>query len=128
MPTRRARCFIDLVPPGWLQFIGLNAITQQYLKGVPLMSNEVSNRRDFFRVSTVAGTSLLLAGGVPTWAAEPKADSKSASKAGSKGAPAADGKNTAQPKPEEDVSPAEDLMREHGVLKRVMLVYDEVLR
>jgi hemerythrin-like domain-containing protein len=29
---------------------------------------------------------------------------------------------------EEEVSPAEDLMREHGVLKRVLLVYDEVLR
>ena len=31
-------------------------------------------------------------------------------------------------KEEEDVSPAEDLMREHGVLKRVLLVYDEVRR
>jgi hemerythrin-like domain-containing protein len=29
---------------------------------------------------------------------------------------------------EEDVSPVEDLMREHGVLRRVLLVYDEVLR
>jgi hemerythrin-like domain-containing protein len=29
---------------------------------------------------------------------------------------------------EEDVSPAEDLMREHGVLKRVLLVYREALR
>jgi hemerythrin-like domain-containing protein len=29
---------------------------------------------------------------------------------------------------EEEVSPAEDLMREHGVLKRVLLVYDEALR
>jgi len=28
---------------------------------------------------------------------------------------------------EEDVTPAEDLMREHGVLKRVLLVYDEVI-
>jgi hemerythrin-like domain-containing protein len=28
----------------------------------------------------------------------------------------------------EDVSPPEDLMREHGVLKRIMLVYGEVLR
>lgn len=28
---------------------------------------------------------------------------------------------------EEDVSPVEDLMREHGVLERVLLVYDEVL-
>jgi hemerythrin-like domain-containing protein len=37
-----------------------------------------------------------------------------------------------EPKPEgngeEDVSPAEDLMREHGVLKRVLLVYDEAIR
>ncbi|MFH1070763.1 MAG: hemerythrin domain-containing protein [Candidatus Glassbacteria bacterium] len=29
---------------------------------------------------------------------------------------------------EEEVSPAEDLMREHGVLKRVLLVYEETLR
>lgn len=30
--------------------------------------------------------------------------------------------------PEEDVAPPEDLMREHGVLKRVLLVYDEAIR
>ncbi len=30
-----------------------------------------------------------------------------------------------QEKEEEDVSPAEDLMREHGILKRVLLIYDE---
>ena len=29
---------------------------------------------------------------------------------------------------EEDVAPPEDLMREHGVLKRVVLVYDEPIR
>jgi hemerythrin-like domain-containing protein len=29
---------------------------------------------------------------------------------------------------DEDVAPPEDLMREHGVLKRVMLVYDEAIR
>jgi hemerythrin-like domain-containing protein len=29
---------------------------------------------------------------------------------------------------EEEVTPPEDLMREHGVLKRIMLVYDEILR
>lgn len=28
----------------------------------------------------------------------------------------------------EDVAPAEDLMREHGVLNRVLLVYDEAAR
>jgi hemerythrin-like domain-containing protein len=31
-------------------------------------------------------------------------------------------------KQEEEVSPGEDLMREHGVLRRVMLVYDEAVR
>ena len=31
-------------------------------------------------------------------------------------------------KSRDDVSPAEDLMREHGVLKRVLLVYDEAVR
>jgi hemerythrin-like domain-containing protein len=31
-------------------------------------------------------------------------------------------------KEEEEVSPAEDLMREHGVLKRVLLVYREAIR
>lgn len=38
---------------------------------------------------------------------------------------------TATPRPgtgEEEVSPAEDLMREHGVLKRVLLVYEEGIR
>jgi hemerythrin-like domain-containing protein len=29
---------------------------------------------------------------------------------------------------EEDVTPTEDLMREHGLLKRVLLVYDEAIR
>ena len=34
----------------------------------------------------------------------------------------------AEPEKEEEVSPAEDLMREHGVLKRVLLVYGEAIR
>jgi hemerythrin-like domain-containing protein len=33
----------------------------------------------------------------------------------------------ANPKEEEEVSPAEDLMREHGVLKRILLIYGETL-
>jgi hemerythrin-like domain-containing protein len=33
-----------------------------------------------------------------------------------------------QEKPEEDVSAVEDLMREHGVLRRILLVYEEGLR
>ena len=31
-------------------------------------------------------------------------------------------------KDDDDISPTEDLMREHGVLRRVLLVYDEVIR
>ena len=31
-------------------------------------------------------------------------------------------------KQEEEISPAEDLMREHGVLKRVLLIYGEAIR
>ncbi len=38
------------------------------------------------------------------------------------------GKEKAESGGEEEVSPAEDLMREHGVLKRVLLVYRECLR
>jgi len=34
----------------------------------------------------------------------------------------------AKPKQEEEVSPGEDLMREHGVLNRLLLVYDEIAR
>ena len=33
-----------------------------------------------------------------------------------------------KPKAKEEVSPGEDLMREHGVLNRVLLVYDETAR
>jgi hemerythrin-like domain-containing protein len=75
------------------------------------MTDESSNRRGFFRASTLAGAGLVLAGAASTWAVD-----------------AVRAKDAAQPKPDEGVSPAEDLMREHGVLKRVMLVYDEVLR
>jgi hemerythrin-like domain-containing protein len=35
---------------------------------------------------------------------------------------------TEKPKGDEGISPAEDLMREHGVLNRILLIYDEHLR
>lgn len=66
-----------------------------------------SNRRDFFRTSTFT-TGLLLISNVPVAGANANEDKDKASA-------------------EERVSPPEDLMREHGVLKRVMLVYEEVL-
>lgn len=37
-------------------------------------------------------------------------------------------KDVPKGKPDEDVSPGEDLMREHGVLKRILLIYSEVAR
>jgi hemerythrin-like domain-containing protein len=73
---------------------------------------ENSERRQFCKaaVSWVAGTTVL-SGTVPS--------------AGQSKVPAA------QRQPEKadvEVSPAEDLMREHGVLNRVLLIYDEGLR
>ncbi len=61
--------------------------------------NEFPLRRRF--LSSSAGTvAILLASAVPSTAA----------------------------KEEEEVSPAEDLMREHGVLKRVLMIYREAIR
>ena len=37
-------------------------------------------------------------------------------------------KSSQKESPEDQVSPAEDLMREHGVLKRVLLIYREIMR
>jgi hemerythrin-like domain-containing protein len=34
----------------------------------------------------------------------------------------------AKPSDDEDVSPTEDLMQEHGVLRRVLIIYDEAIR
>jgi hemerythrin-like domain-containing protein len=41
---------------------------------------------------------------------------------------AAVAKPNSKPKGEEDISPTEDLMREHGVLRRLLLVYGESIR
>ncbi|HKA36576.1 MAG TPA: hemerythrin domain-containing protein [Thermoanaerobaculia bacterium] len=68
------------------------------------------DRRDFLQAAAALGAAGF--GGALTSAA---ADAKKA-------------KKKPAPKEEEDVSPAEDLMREHGVLKRVLLVYGESLR
>jgi hemerythrin-like domain-containing protein len=75
-----------------------------------------SNRRQWMQ-STLAGVTLLGAGLTIAGCA-----STQGGDAGSKAAsPDANGGP-------EDVSPAEDLMREHGVLKRVLLVYVESKR
>jgi len=66
-----------------------------------------NERRRFLKLLT-SGAALALAGGPRV--VQGKLETISASHA------------------EEEVSPAEDLMREHGVLKRVLLVYEETLR
>ena len=71
-----------------------------------------SKRRGFLRQAAAAGGLVALgAGGALARAAEQ----------------AAGGRGPAAPA-EIGVSPAEDLMREHGVLRRVLLIYDESLR
>jgi hemerythrin-like domain-containing protein len=67
-----------------------------------------STRRSFLRQTSIAGTGLLL----PVAAvAQQKAPAQKE-----------------KPKGDEEISPAEDLMREHGVLNRILLIYDEHLR
>jgi hemerythrin-like domain-containing protein len=72
-----------------------------------MRGTQAMNRRAFIRATAMVGGGLLLAGCAP----KPR---------GAMGQPAG--------KTEEEVSPAEDLMREHGVLRRILLVYEEVAR
>jgi hemerythrin-like domain-containing protein len=89
-------------------------------------------RREFLAAAIAAGAGTLVAGYAsgaqppsPPPAAKPpepaaKPEDKSKDKPGEK--------PDAKDEKDDDVSPAEDLMREHGVLKRVLLVYGEVIR
>jgi len=75
-----------------------------------MATNSERSRRQFLLTATATGTGLLAAGvtGVST-AGDAVAQPKSAAQ------------------PDEDISPPEDLMREHGVLNRILLIYDECL-
>lgn len=77
------------------------------------MDGSEKSRRDFIRVgASLAGVTLL---GTETIMAQTRPG----------------GENGRQPpkdndeKHEEEISPGEDLMREHGVLKRILLIYEE---
>lgn len=64
----------------------------------------MEDRRAFLKKALTAGAGMAVAGGTllaPAWAQEKKE--------------------------EEEVSPPEDLMREHGVLNRILLIYDNTL-
>jgi len=71
------------------------------------MIENPATRRNFLRQTSIAGVGLL----APLSVAQQKPQEK------------ANGE-----KDEEKISPAEDLMREHGVLNRILLIYDEHLR
>ena len=72
------------------------------------MKTTDSSRRDFLAAARGTGAGLLLAAFA---AAEPEKKAK----------------QKTEPE-EEEVAPGEDLMREHGVLNRVLLIYEEGLR
>jgi hemerythrin-like domain-containing protein len=74
-------------------------------------SDSQFDRRTFIRAG-IAGAGLFVPAGVAAdWQAPGRAQAQAKNEEG-----------------EEDVAPPEDLMREHGVLKRVLLVYDEAIR
>ncbi|MBZ5680281.1 MAG: hemerythrin domain-containing protein [Acidobacteriia bacterium] len=74
------------------------------------MAISSSTRRDFLRGTTAVCGGLAAPGIVFATQQQPAA------------------KETEKPKGDEGISPAEDLMREHGVLNRILLIYDEHLR
>src|SRR5689334_2202880 len=79
-------------------------------KGVSKMDQPyASKRRDFLHASVALGGGILLTG----CAALRRAGARE--------------EHEMPDEKEEEVSPAEDLMREHGVLKRVLLIYGEAI-
>jgi len=74
-----------------------------------------SHRRDFLTASALIGASTF--GGAMATCAEPPEKP-----------PAAADEAAKKSQAEADVSAPEDLMREHGVLNRILLIYDEGVR
>lgn len=72
-----------------------------------------AHRREFLIASTVLGISGI-AGGITKAFGEPPEKTP--------------GKEDKKPEAEAEVSAPEDLMREHGVLNRILLIYDESVR
>ena len=78
-----------------------------------MVMKSTHTRRDFILAGTATGGGLLLAGFPATaMAAQTPAGQSQKEK----------------PKPAEDISPAEDLMREHGLFERILLIYDDSAR
>ncbi len=76
------------------------------------------SRREFINAATATAGGLLLAGCSGVVQSGGQAQTR----------PGEPGRPGVKVKAEAEVSPAEDLMREHGVLRRVLLVYGEAAR
>ncbi len=86
-------------------------------------------RRGLLKDAALAGAGVLLLGGgrgISAVAQEAPGRPQPASDRAQHGA--AQQGEAKQPETEIEVTPAEDLMREHGVLKRILLVYREAVR
>src|SRR5882762_172530 len=82
-----------------------------------------TTRRNFIR-----GTSAVCGGLTLPAMAFAVQESPRAAEPEDKGQAKDEAKEKSRPKGGEEISPAEDLMREHGVLNRILLIYDEHLR
>lgn len=76
------------------------------------MPNDGSSRRHFIRAVIVGAGCLAACASTPSPARQETRSGKGEEKEGGEG----------------EVSPNEDLMREHGLLERILLVYDEAIR
>jgi hemerythrin-like domain-containing protein len=75
--------------------------------------NSTHTRRDFILAGTAASGGLLLSGFPATAVASDQPTDQSEKE---------------NAKTEEDVSPAEDLMREHGLFERILLIYEDAVQ
>ena len=80
------------------------------------MPDQPSTRRSFLQQTSITSAGLLLPAPAFAVPRKPQASEKDKDDEKEKG------------KDAEKISPAEDLMREHGVLNRILLIYDEHLR
>jgi hemerythrin-like domain-containing protein len=94
-------------------------MTRTHLPSSPSLPQNLARRRALLGAGAAFGFTVI---GGPARAAFAEAKASGGKK---KGNPAKDEKQ--EPK-EEDIGPGEDLMREHGVLRRVLLVYGEISR
>lgn len=89
-----------------------------------MANDDLNERRNFIRLTATVGAGLLISAcSGPT---RPASNESSAN--GSTGGTSVPGQSKSEDDDGPDVSATEDLMREHGVLRRALLVYDSAAR